>query len=59
MINTSKDQDGFLIIKIILIAAIMIAGYIIIGNALESDKGKDAVETVNSAKEQADKVLNN
>ncbi len=57
MESIQSQQSGFLVIKVVLLVAAMIFGYIVISNVIESDEGKEAVETVNSAKEQADKVL--
>ncbi len=57
MKQTHSNEAGFLIIKIILLVVVMVMGYVVISNVLESDEGQDAVNTVNSAKEQADKVL--
>ena len=47
--QADNSQSGFLIIKIILIIAFMVAGYILISNARDSEQGQDAIETVKDA----------
>ena len=58
MKNNSK---GGLVLSVIIIAAIMVLGYVVISNALDTDEAKDiqnaaeqTIETVNNARDQVE-----